>query len=325
MKPDDDDGPLAALAGATGWLNSPPLGAPELRGRVVLVEFWTYTCINWLRCLSWTRAWEGRYRDQGLVVIGVHTPEFSFEGEPGNVRQAAADLRVGYPIAIDSDYAIWNAFGNQYWPARYLLDARHRIRHRHFGEGDFEGSERVIQRLLADAGADGARPDLADVAARGIEAPADWDNLRTPETYLGYLRTANFASAGGTVPDKPQVYAAPDRLRLNHWALSGEWAAQEEAVTLVRAGGRIACRFHARDVHLVMGPSAPGAPGEFRVLIDGEPPGAAHGGDVDGAGHGTVTAPRLYHLIRQPGPITGRTVEIAFSGAGVRAYAFTFG
>ena len=325
MNADNGAGPLDALGGATGWLNSSSLGQPDLRYRVVLVEFWTYTCINWLRCLPYTRAWAGRYRKHGLVVIGVHAPEFGFEADRGNVRRAARELRVDYPIAIDNDYAIWNAFDNRYWPARYLLDARHRIRHHHFGEGDFEGSERVIQRLVGEAGAEGVGRDLVEVAAHGIEAAADWAGIGTPETYLGYLRTENFASAGGPVPDRPHAYAVPARLRLNQWALDGEWTAQQEAVLVGRAGGRIACRFHARDLHLVMAPPVPGASGDFRVRIDGEPPGAAHGGDVDSDGNGTVTAPRLYQLIRQPGPIAERTFEITFADAGVRAYAFTFG
>jgi thiol-disulfide isomerase/thioredoxin len=325
MNPDADGEPLAALGHATGWLNSSSPAPPDLRDRVVLVEFWTYTCINWLRCLPYTRAWARKYRRHGLVVIGVHTPEFGFESDPGNVRRAAGELRVDYPIATDNDYAIWHAFGNHYWPARYLLDARHRIRHQHFGEGDFEGSERVIQRLVGEAGAEGVGRALAGVAPHGVEVAADWESLRTPETYLGYLRTENFASPGGPVLDKPHGYAAPARLRLNQWALSGQWAAQEDAVTPTRPGGRMAFRFHARDVHLVVAPSGPGASGAFRVLLDGEPPGAAHGGDVDGAGHGTMTGPRLYQLIRQPGPVAERTVEIEFADAGVRAYAFTFG
>jgi thiol-disulfide isomerase/thioredoxin len=325
MTTDDRNDPLAALADATGWLNSPPLRASELRGSVVLVEFWTYTCINWLRGLPYVRGWAAKYAGHGLVVIGVHTPEFSFESDLGNVRWAAGELRVGHPVAVDNDYAIWNAFGNRYWPARYFLDARHRIRHEQFGEGDYDGSERVVQQLLSEAGSAGAGRELIDVTPRGIEAAADWPSLRTPETYLGYLRTENFAPDGGLGADQRREHAVPARLRLNEWALSGEWTAQEEAVALERAGGRIACRFHARDVHLVLAPPTPGASADFQVRIDGAPPGAAHGGDVDPDGRGALTGPRLYHLVRQAGPVTDRTVDITFAGAGVRAYAFTFG
>ena len=321
----NEDRPLPSFAGATGWPNGVPLDRTDLGGRVVLVQFWTLTCINWLRTAPYVRAWSRAYAGDGLTVVGVHTPEFGFESDLGNVRRAAAELQVGYPIAVDNDYAIWNGFGNHYWPARYFLDARHRIRHHRFGEGDYADSERVLQRLLVDAGAEGVGGELSDVAANGVEAAADWDSLRTPETYLGYPRTENFASSGGLVPDKPQDYAVPDRLRRNEWALSGAWTAVEDAVALERAGGRIAFRFQARDLHLVLAPAAPGAAGDFRVRIDGEPPRNAHGDDVDDDGNGTVTGPRLYQLIRQPGPVIERTFDITFSGAGVRAYAFTFG
>ena len=319
------EGQLPSLSGATGWLNSPRLTAADLRGKVVLVDFWTYTCINWLRTLPYVRAWAERYKDNGLVVIGVHTPEFDFEHDLDSVRQAATDLQVDYPIAIDNDYAIWDAFDNRYWPALYFVDAQGRIRHHRFGEGDYERSETTIQRLLTDAGLSDISHDLVSVDARGVEAAADWDSLWSPENYLGYARTENFASPNGAVLDTRHVYAAPARLRLNHWALAGTWTVKRQAIVLHQADGRIAYRFHARDLHLVMAPTAPGGPIRFRVLVDGQAPGAAHGTDVDDQGNGTVTQPRLYQLIRQPGPVTDRTFEITFLDPGVQAYAFTFG
>jgi thiol-disulfide isomerase/thioredoxin len=319
------EGQLPSLSGATGWLNSPRLTAADLRGKVVLVDFWTYTCINWLRTLPYVRAWAERYKDHGLVVIGVHTPEFDFEHDLDSVRRAATDLQVDYPIAIDNDYAIWDAFDNRYWPALYFVDAQGRIRHHRFGEGDYERSETTMQRLLTDAGLSDIGHDLVSVDARGVEAAADWDSLWSPENYLGYARTENFASPNGAVLDTRHVYAAPARLRLNHWALAGTWTVKRQAIVLHQADGRIAYRFHARDLHLVMAPTAPGGPIRFRVLVDGQPPGAAHGTDVDDQGNGTVTQPRLYQLIRQPGPVTDRTFEITFLDPGVQAYAFTFG
>ena len=319
------EGQLPSLDGATGWLNSPPLTTAELRGKVVLVDFWTYTCINWLRTLGYVRAWAEKYEDQGLVVVGVHTPEFPFERDVENVREAAKDMGVGYPIALDSDYAVWDAFSNRYWPAVYIADAQGRIRHHQFGEGGYEECERVIQHLLREAGRDGITDDLVSVAADGFEAQADWTNLETPETYLGYQQAQNFASAGGTELDNPHTYVAPDQLRLNQWALSGDWTVESRAIVLNRADGRIAFRFHARDVHLVMGPRARDMSVPFRVLVDGEPPGAGHGFDVDEQGHGTVAEQRLYQLIRQPGSITDRTFEITFLAPDVEAYAFTFG
>ena len=319
------EGSLPSLAGATGWLNSPPLTAADLRGRVVLVNFWTYTCINWLRSLPYVRAWAQKYQGDGLVVLGVHTPEFDVEHDLDNVRRAAEDLRVDYPVAIDNDYAIWNAFDNHYWPALYFVDAQGRIRHHRFGEGDYEQSEAIIQRLLTEAGIGRIGHELVLVDAGGVEAAADWDSLWSPENYLGYGRTENFASSNGAVLDTPHGYAAPARLGLNHWALSGDWTVQAQATVLNQAGGRILYRFHARDLHLVMAPAAPGTAVRFRVLIDGQPPGAAHGADVDDQGNGTVTQPRLYQLIRQPGPITEHTFEITFLDPGVQAYAFTFG
>jgi thiol-disulfide isomerase/thioredoxin len=319
------EGEMPSLAGASGWLNSQPLTVAGLRGSVVLVDFWTYTCINWLRTLPYLRAWAEKYEDHGLVVIGVHTPEFEFEHDLDNVRRAAEDMRVDYPIAIDNDYAIWSAFNNRYWPALYLVDAQGQVRHHRFGEGDYEQSEMIIQQLLTEAGGGGIDHDLVSVDARGAEAAADWDSLRSPENYLGYERTENFASPGGAAWDERRSYAVPERLRLNHWALAGDWTVQAQAPVLNQAGGRIAYRFHARDLHLVMGPAARGTSVRCRVLVDGQPPGAAHGSDVDDQGNATVTDQRLYQLVRQPGPVTERTFEVTFLDPGVEAYAFTFG
>jgi thiol-disulfide isomerase/thioredoxin len=318
-------GGLAFLGLATGWLNSPPLTAAELRGKVVLVQFWTYTCINWLRTLPYVRAWAKKYQQHGLEVIGVHTPEFDFEHDLDNVRRAAMDLRVDYPAAIDNDYAIWDAFGNHYWPALYLVDGHENIRHHRFGEDDYEQSERVLRQLLTEAGSGGISHELVSVDPGGVEAAADWDSLRSPENYLGSARTENFASPDGAVLGTRHVYAVPTRLRLNHWALAGDWTVQWQASLLHQADGRIVYRFHARDLHLVMAPTTPGATIRFRVLLDGQPPAAAHGVDVDDQGAGAVTEPRLYQLIRQPGPIGERTFEITFLDPGVAAYAFTFG
>jgi thiol-disulfide isomerase/thioredoxin len=316
---------LASLERADAWLNSPPLTAPALRGKVVLIDFWTYTCINWLRTLPYVRAWAEKYRDQGLVVIGVHAPEFSFEKNINNVRWAVKDMRVDHPVAVDNDHVIWRAFRNQYWPALYFIDAQGRLRHHHFGEGSYEQSEMIIQALLAENGANIIDRKPVTVDARGLEVAADWGSLRSPENYVGYGRTQNFASPGGALRDKPRVYALPARLRLNDWALSGDWTAKNEAVVLNKPNGRIAYRFHARDLHLVMGPAAPGSSVRFRLLIDGKPPGAARGIDVDEQGEGTVTEQRLYQLIRQPMPIADRQFEIEFLGPGVEAFAFTFG
>ena len=319
------EGELPSFGGATGWLNSPPLTPAGLRGKVVLVDFWTYTCINWLRQLPYVRAWAGKYAHQQLVVIGVHTPEFPFEHNPDNVRRAVRDMRVDYPVAIDNDYAVWRAFDNYYWPALYFADAQGRIRHHHFGEGEYQQSEMIIQQLLAEAGSSSISHDLVSANARGVEAPADWATLRSPENYIGYARTQNFASPGGALPGKPHLYTAPAELRLNHWALSGDWTMEEQATTLNTADGQIAYRFHARDLHLVMGPAAPETSVRYRVLLDGQPPNTAHGTDLDNQGHGTVAEQRLYQLIRQPGPVTERTFEITFHDPGVQAYAFTFG
>jgi len=319
------EGELPSLGGATEWLNSPALTAAGLRGKVVLIDVWTYTCINWIRTLPYVRAWAEKYENQGLVMIGVHAPEFEFEKNVDNVRRAAKDMKVNYPIAIDNNYAIWRALKNEYWPALYFVDAQGRIRHHHFGEGEYEQSEMVIQQLLADAGIGGVGYKLVSVDARGVEAAADWGSLKSPENYVGYERTENFASPGGAVLDKRRVYAAPAQLRLNQWALSGDWTVGKQTTVLNKANGRIAYRFHARDLHLVMGPAVRGTSVRFRVLIDGKPPGAAHGIDVDDQGNGTVTEQRLYQLIRQPKSIADRQFEIEFLDSGVEAFAFTFG
>ncbi|HLG59815.1 MAG TPA: thioredoxin family protein [Vicinamibacterales bacterium] len=319
------EGKMPSLNGAIGWLNSPPLTTAGLRGRVVLVDFWTYTCINWLRTLPHRRAWAEKYKDHGLVVIGVHTPEFGFEKNADNVRRAVTDMKVDYPVVIDSDYAIWRAFNNAYWPALYVVDAKGQIRHHQFGEGGYEQTEKIIQQLLVEAGHGGVGRDLVSVDARGVEVAADWGNLKSPENCVGYERTANFSSPGGTARNKSRVYVAPARLSLNHWALSGEWTMEKQAVVLNKANGRIAYRFHARDLHLVMGPVARGTSVRFRVLIDGQPPAAAHGSDVDDQGNGVVTEQRLYQLIRQRTPIADRQFEIEFLDSGLEAFAFTFG
>ena len=319
------EGHLPGFDGATGWLNSPPPSAADLQGKVVLVDFWTYTCINWLRTLGYVRAWAERYQDQGLVVVGVHTPEFPFERDIDNVRQAVKDMAVEYPVALDSDYAIWRAFANRYWPAVYIADAEGRIRHHQFGEGGYPECEMVIQRLLSESGRDNVPRDLVSVAPDGFEAQADWASLESPETYLGYEQARGLASDSGAVLDQTHTYVPPDRLHLNQWALPGDWTIERRASVLDRAGGRILFRFQARDLHLVMGPRPRGASVPFRVLVDGEPPGEARGLDVDEQGSGTVTQQRLYQLVRQPGPITDRTFEITFLAPGVETYVFTFG
>jgi thiol-disulfide isomerase/thioredoxin len=319
------EGELPSLGSATGWLNSQPLTAAGLRGQVVIIDFWTYTCINWLRSLPYVRAWAEKYKDHGLVVISVHTPEFAFEHDIDNVRRAAKDMRIDNPIAIDNDYTIWRAFDNHYWPALYFVDAQGRIRHHQFGEGQYEQSEMILQQLLAEAGIGDIAQELVSVEASGIEAAADWGSLRSPENYVGYERTENFASPGGAVLGTRRVYAVPAQLRLNQWALDGDWTVERQATVLNTANGRIAYRFHARDLHLVMGPAARGTSMRFRLRIDGQPPGAAHGLDVDDQGNGTVSDQRLYQLIRQPPPIDDRLFEIEFLDPGVEAYAFTFG
>jgi thiol-disulfide isomerase/thioredoxin len=306
------------------WLNSPPLTAEGLRGKVVVVNFWTYSCINCLRAIPYVRARADKYKDQGLVVIGVHTPEFAFERKIANVRTAVADLKIGYPVAIDNDYRIWRAFDNAYWPAHYFIDAQGHMRYHHFGEGEYDESERVIQRLLAEAGNSNAPATLVSVNASGAEAAPRMSDVKSPETYLGYDRSENFVSPGGVVEDKSQVYAGATP-QLNQWSLAGDWTISGENAALNQQGGRIVYRFHARDLHLVLGPAAEGKTIRFRVTIDGEAPGADHGADVDADGQGVVDGQRLYQLVRQSGAIMDRTFEIEFLDPGVQAYAFTFG
>ncbi len=318
------EGDLPSLDHADTWLNSPPLSAAELRGKVVLVDFWTYTCINWRRTLPWLRTWAEKYRDQGLVVIGVHTPEFSFEQDLDSIRREAKSQRVDYPIAVDSQYAIWNAFDNHYWPALYFVDAQGRIRHHQFGEGNYDQLETVIRQLLAEAGQNPTQP-LLPITGQDVEAGADWKNLRSPETYLGHGRSQTFASSEIEFLDRARHYTYPDKLRLNQWAFAGSWAMSNESSRSNIAGGRLAFRFHARDLHLVMGPAIAGATVRFRVTLDGQPPGTVHGVDVDDQGNGSVTAPRMYTLIRQQGSIADRTFEIEFFDAGAEVFVFTFG
>ncbi|MGB3867019.1 MAG: thioredoxin family protein, partial [Xanthobacteraceae bacterium] len=309
---------------AVEWLNSPPLTREALKGKVVLVDFWTYSCINCLRALPYVRAWAEKYRDQGLVVIGVHAPEFAFEKNIANVKKAVRDLKVDYPVAIDNNYAIWRAFDNQYWPAHYFIDAEGRIRHHHFGEGDYDNSERIIQMLLSQAGHKLKTADLVSVRATGAEAAPDMDRVKSPETYLGYARAENFVSPGGAARDTRHTYRASVNA-LNSWGLNGDWTVAGERASLDAPGGSIVYRFHARDLHMVLGPGGDGKPVRFRVTLDGRPPGADHGVDTDADGNGIVTGERLYQLVRQKGDITDRTFTIEFLDPGVRAYAFTFG
>ena len=309
---------MPSLDGASGWLNSDPLSPAALRDRVVLVNFWTLTCINWLRQEPYVRSWSQAYRDDGLIVIGVHTPEFSFEHELDRVRLAVAEREIDYPVALDNDYAIWQAFDNHYWPALYFVDRDGVIRDQHFGEGRYEQSERVIQELL------GIEREPVSVEGVGVEAEAGWDDLETPETYLGYGRGNHFASPGGAAVDERRGYELPERLRSNSWALAGEWTVGRENVALAEAGGSIAYRFHARDAHLVLSNRAP-EPIPFRVLLDGEAPGASHGVDVDDDGNGVLGEGRMYQLVRQHGEVGDRTLAITFLASGAEAYSFTFG
>jgi cytochrome c biogenesis protein CcdA/thiol-disulfide isomerase/thioredoxin len=319
------EGQLPSLAGAVEWLNSPPLTAEGLRGKVVVVDFWTYSCINCLRSIPYVRAWAEKYKDQGLVVIGVHAPEFAFEKNIDNVRQAIKDLKVDYPVAIDNDYAIWRGFNNQYWPAHYFIDAQGRIRYHHFGEGEYDKSEKIIQQLLAEAGKTGISQDIVSVSAHGAEAAADVTDVLSPETYIGYDRADNFASPSGMIVDKSQVYGKPASLDLNQWALTGDWTVDKERAVLDQPNGGIAFQFHARDLHLVLGPASDGKPVHFRVRINGKPPGEDHGVDTDAQGNGTIDGQRLYQLVRQQGAVADRQFEIEFQDAGAQAFAFTFG
>ena len=319
------EGRLASFDGATAWLNSEPLTPGRLRGRVVVVDFWTYTCVNWLRTLPYVRAWVAKYRDAGLTVVGVHTPEFGFEQIVDNVVAQSRSFGVDYPIAVDSNYGVWEAFANHFWPAIYIADAEGRIRYHHFGEGEYAMTEIVVQQLLLEACADGVDPELVSVEPTGFEVAADWSTLRTPETYVGYGRSAGFASTDSAQFNKPHAYPAQAGLRLNEWAPSGPWTLAQHAAVSNETGGRIAFRFQARDVNLVMGPAARGTKVPFRVLLDGKAPGGSHGFDVDDQGNGTLAEQRLYQLIRQAGHIRESLVEIEFLAAGAEAYCFTFG
>jgi hypothetical protein len=309
---------MPALTGATEWLNSEPLSPAGLRGHVVLVDFWTLTCVNWLRTEPYIRSWWQAYRADGLVVIGVHTPEFSFEHESDRVRHAIRERSIDYPVAVDNDYAIWRAFDNHYWPALYFIDADGFIRDHHFGEGHYQDSERMIQRLL------GVEREFAQAAGVGVEAEADWADLRTPETYLGYGRAENFVPGDGAAFDERQPYEFPERVDLNHWALSGVWTVGSENVVLEQPGGSIAFRFHARDANLVLSAGAR-RPIPFRVLLDGDAPGQSHGVDVNEAGTGLLRDGRLYQLVRAQDPVSERVLQITFDAPGAEAYVFTFG
>jgi thiol-disulfide isomerase/thioredoxin len=319
------EGMLPSFHGANGWLNSEPLTPGDLRGRVVVVQFWTYTCINWLRTQAHFRAWSQRYRGHGLVTIGVHTPEFRFEHDLDNVRWAVQTRRIDYPVAIDNDFEVWQAFANRYWPALYFVDARGRIRHHRFGEGDYERSEMVIRQLLAEAGIDNLPDGPAAIDPTGDEIPADWEDLRSPESYLGYNQATGFDAGSSADFDQPHTYTAPSRLEVDRWGLTGLWTVRSDASALGGPGGWLAYQFHARDLNLVMGPAVKGATVRFRALLDGEVAGAARGVDVEADGTGTVERQRMYQLIRQAAPIVDRRFEIEFLDAGVEAFCVTFG
>jgi cytochrome c biogenesis protein CcdA/thiol-disulfide isomerase/thioredoxin len=325
LPPLDDQGPLPDLNGAVAWLNSPPLRNKSLKGKVVLVDFWTYSCINCLRALPYVEGWSAKYKDAGLVVIGVHTPEFAFEKERANVEKAVRDLKVNYPVAIDSDYKLWQAFNNEYWPAHYFIDGKGRIRYHHFGEGEYAESERVIQELLKENGAQLSSSAPISVAGAGVEAAPDGANVRSPETYIGYHRAEHFASTEPIAHDSRRAYTPQPRISLNQWALGGSWNVSAESAVLQASPGKIVFRFHARDLHLVLGTTKEGKPVRFTVKLDGTPPGEDHGADADSGGVGAAQGHRLYQLIRQKGPVEDRTFEIEFLDPGVQAFAFTFG
>jgi thiol-disulfide isomerase/thioredoxin len=316
---------LPSFAGATGWLNSGPLAPADLRGKVVLVDIWTFTCINWLRTMPYLRAWEARYKDRGLVIVGVHAPEFGIEKNLADVRRSVGDFGVRYPVAVDNDFAIWRSLDNQYWPALYLYDGKGRLRHRQFGEDGYEQAEQILRQLLEEAGGRALDGGPTRLEVRAIETPADSPNLGSPETYAGYNRAERFASPGGAASDRRKVYRFPDVLALNQWALAGGWTVGVESIVPNDRGARIAFRFHARDLNLVLAPASSGTPLRFRVTIDGKPPGAARGADVDDAGLGAVIEPRLYQLIRQPAPVVDRRFEIEFLDPGASVFSFTFG
>jgi cytochrome c biogenesis protein CcdA/thiol-disulfide isomerase/thioredoxin len=320
------EGEVPSFAGATLWLNSPPLTPEALRGKVVVVDFWTYSCINCLRALPYVKEWYSKYKDHGLVVIGVHAPEFAFEKDPSNVRRAVADLQITYPVALDNDYAIWQAFNNQYWPAHYFIDASGKIRAHHFGEGNYDESEETIRKLLTEAGNTGLpAPGTGALSAVGVQAPADEAHDQSPETYVGYRRAENFASPGGFAQDQARAYAAPAALKLNQWALSGSWNVDPEKAILAAAPGKITFRFYARDLHLVLGPGRDGKSVHFRVTLDGAAPADNHGADTDSSGAGIIDGQRLYQLIRQSGAVGEHVFTIEFLDSGVQAYSFTFG
>jgi cytochrome c biogenesis protein CcdA/thiol-disulfide isomerase/thioredoxin len=322
---DVSDSTAPDLSGATAWINSPPLTFASLRGKVVLVDFWTYSCINCLRTLPYIKAWNEKYKDSGLVIIGVHTPEFPFEKDETNVRKAVKDLGITYPVAMDNDYRIWRSFNNEYWPADYFIDATGHIRFHHFGEGGYEESEQQIRTLLEEASHTPLPQASSKIAANGMEAPSDTNDVRSPETYIGYARAENFASPEGLSQDDAELYTTPAALKLNQWALGGRWKDQGQVATSLAAQDSISFRFHARDLHLVLGPGADNKPVRFRVTLDGRAPGADHGVDTDAEGSGVVTGNRLYQLVRQQGTIRDRTFRIDFLTPGVRAYSFTFG
>jgi thiol-disulfide isomerase/thioredoxin len=317
--------PLYGLSGATGWINSKPLTAKELKGKVVLVDFWTYSCINCLRSLPYIRAWWDKYKDSGLVVIGVHTPEFDFEKQLPNVEKAVQKFGITYPVALDSNQTIWNAFHNEFWPAHYFIDAKGRVRFEHFGEGNYDQSERWIQQLLEERAAKPMPSGDVSVHGQGVEAAADMSDVRSPETYIGFARAEHFASPGGFRMGSEKSYSAPVHPALNQWGFDGKWVDNMQRAVLNSAGGRIVFRFHARDLHLVLGPTADGKPVRFHVTIDGQPPGDNHGVDTDAEGNGVVTDHRLYQLVRQKGVVTDHIFAIEFEDAGVQAFSFTFG
>jgi thiol-disulfide isomerase/thioredoxin len=317
--------PLYGLSGATGWINSEPLTAKELKGKVVLVDFWTYSCINCLRSLPYIRAWADKYKDSGLVVIGVHTPEFDFEKQQPNVQKAVRKFGITYPVALDSKRAIWDAFSNVSWPAHYFIDAKGKVSFEHFGEGNYEQSERWIQKLLEERASSPMPESTVSVQAQGVEAAADVNDVRSPETYIGYARAEHFASPGGIRQDADKVYTAPAQPALNRWGFSGKWADHQQIAVLKLAGGKIVFHFYARDLHLVLGPTADGKPVRYRVTIDGQAPGENHGVDTDAEGNGIVTEDRLYQLVRQKGAVTDHVFAIEFEDPGVEAFSFTFG
>jgi thiol-disulfide isomerase/thioredoxin len=319
-----DEGQVPDFDGAVAWLNSPALSSKALRGKVVLVNFWTYSCINSLRELPYMKAWAAKYKDAGLVVIGVHAPEFGFEKDPANVKNAVSGLKVEYPIPIDSNHSIWSAFRNEYWPADYFIDAKGQIRYHHFGEGEYEKSERVIQALLKENGATGLDTSILRITAEGAEAPPSND-VRSPETYVGYARTENFASPEQMARASRRIYSAPSRIALNQWGLSGAWIVGAESGKLESAQGKIVFRFHSRDVHMVLGPASNGTPVRFKVKLNGEKPGDNHGFDSNANGEGQIREPRMYQLIRQRGAVKDATFEIEFLDAGVEVFSFTFG